>query len=184
MNAQIQENTQRFLLFHIDYQKNQKILLELLNNTIDTHLLLIGPVTSQWYYDEILETAEKLNVNERLTVIPGLPPDSIELLQALKTAYCFILPSRHEPFGIVALEALDAGLPLITSNVGGLRDFLCDKGNALLFEDNNTESLCNAYAELENLRNKLIANGKITANEYNWKILAEKLSAIYRELIK
>ena len=49
----------------IDYQKNQKILLELLNNTIDTHLLLIGPVTAQWYYDEILEAAEKLNVNER-----------------------------------------------------------------------------------------------------------------------
>ena len=168
----------------IDYQKNQKILLELLNNTIDTHLLLIGPVTAKWYYDEILETAEKLNVKERLTIIPGLPPDNIELLQALKTAHCFILPSCHEPFGIAALEALDAGLPLIASNVGGLRDFLCDKKNALLFEDNKAESLCNAYAELENLRNKLIANGRITANEYNWKILAEKLSAIYRELIK
>ena len=105
-------------------------------------------------------------------------------MQALKTAYCFILPSCHEPFGIAALEALDAGLPLIASNVGGLRDFLCNKENALLFEDNNAESLCNAYAELDNLRNKLIANGRITANEYNWKILAEKLSAIYRELIK
>jgi glycosyltransferase involved in cell wall biosynthesis len=61
-----------------------------------------------------------------LTVIPGLAPDSVELLQALKTAYCFILPSRHEPFGIAALEALDAGAPLIASAVGGLKDFLVD----------------------------------------------------------
>ena len=37
----------------IDYQKNQKILLELLKKYDDTHLLLIGPVTAQWYLDEI-----------------------------------------------------------------------------------------------------------------------------------
>ena len=111
----------------IDYQKNQKIMLEIIKQQSDTHLLLIGPITASWYYDEFLETAEMLNVKERLTVIPGLKPDSVELLQALKTAYCFILPSRHEPFGIAALEALDAQVPLIAAAVGGLKDFLIDK---------------------------------------------------------
>ena len=62
----------------IDYQKNQKILLELLKNHPDTHLLLIGPVTAGWYCDELLAEAENAGVKERLTVIPGLPPDSIE----------------------------------------------------------------------------------------------------------
>ena len=37
----------------IDYQKNQKILLELLKKYDDTHLLLIGPVTAGWYFDEL-----------------------------------------------------------------------------------------------------------------------------------
>ena len=106
----------------IDYQKNQKLLLELIKQRSDTHLLLIGPVTASWYYDEILTAAEMRGVKERLTVIPGLKPDSTELLQALKTAYCFILPSRHEPFGIAALEALDAQVPLIAAAVGGLKD--------------------------------------------------------------
>lgn len=168
----------------IDYQKNQKILLELLKKYDDTHLLLIGPVTAQWYCDEILHDAENAGVKSRLTIIPGLPPDSIELLQALKTAYCFILPSRHEPFGIAALEALDANLPLIASAVGGLRDFLTDGGNALLFEDNNTDSLLNAYARLEILQNKLVAGGKATAQAYNWQSIAARLTAIYRELLK
>ena len=168
----------------IDYQKNQKILLELLNSTADTHLLLIGPVTAAWYFEELQKRAEELRLTERLTVIPGLPPDSVELRQALQTADCFILPSRHEPFGIAALEALDAGVPLIASAVGGLKDFLQDKENALLFEDNNATALCSAYDKLDSLREKLTANGKETAKEYNWQTLAEKLTAIYRELTK
>ena len=128
----------------IDYQKNQKILLAILRKYADTHLLLIGPVTAQWYHDELLKEAGADGLQNRLTIIPGLPPDSMELLQAFKTAHCFVLPSRHEPFGIAALEALDARVPLIASSVGGLRDFLADGENALLFKDNNTDSLLNA----------------------------------------
>ena len=168
----------------IDYQKNQKILLELLKKYDDTHLLLIGPVTAQWYLDEILTEAENADTKERLTIIPGLPPDSIELLQALKTAYCFILPSRHEPFGIAALEALDAGLPLIASAVGGLRDFLFDGENALLFEDNNVDSLLKAYNRLDSLREQIIAGGRVTAAEYNWQSISAKLTDIYRRLLQ
>ena len=166
----------------IDYQKNQKILLELLLSHPETHLLLIGPVTAAWYYDEILERAEKLRVKERLTVIPGLDPHSRELLQALKTAYCFILPSRHEPFGIAALEALDAQVPLIAAAVGGLKDFLVDGKNALLFKDNDPASLLEAYKKIELLRDDLIAEGTITAQEYNWQSIAARLTDIYREM--
>jgi len=181
----ISENKKLLLcISRIDYQKNQKILLELLKKHPDTHLLLIGPVTAQWYLDEILTEAENADTKKRLTIIPGLPPDSIELLQALKAAHCFILPSRHEPFGIAALEALDAGVPLIASQVGGLRDFLHDGVNALMFEDNNVEELLNAYSRLDGLRNELIAGGRATANEYNWQNIAGKLSEIYRELLK
>ena len=168
----------------IDYQKNQKLLLELLTPHPDTHLLLIGPVTAAWYYNEILAAAEMLGVKERLTVIPGLKPDSVELLQALKTAYCFVLPSRHEPFGIAALEALDAQVPLIAAAVGGLKDFLQDGKNALLFEDNNASSLLEAYNKIELLRNDLTTNGIVTAQAYNWQSIAEKLTEIYREQMK
>ena len=168
----------------IDYQKNQKILLELLKKYDDTHLLLIGPVTAQWYLDEILTEAENADTKKRLTIIPGLPPDSIELLKALKTAYCFILPSRHEPFGIAALEALDAGSPLIASAVGGLRDFLFDGENALLFEDNNVDSLLKAYNRLDSLREQIIAGGRATAAEYNWQSISAKLTDIYRRILQ
>lgn len=168
----------------IDYQKNQKILLELLKKHSDTHLLLIGPVTADWYYQEIISEAEQFALTDRLTVIPGLAPDSIELLQALKSACCFILPSRHEPFGIAALEALDAQVPLIASKVGGLCDFLVDGKNAMLFEDNDVNALLKAYDRLETAGKELISNGKETASRYDWRNIASKLSDIYRELLK
>ena len=168
----------------IDYQKNQKILLELLKKHADTHLLLIGPVTAQWYLEELLKEAGCAGLSNRLTVIPGLPPESVELLQALKTAYCFILPSRHEPFGIAALEALDARVPLIASAVGGLRDFLCDGENALLFEDNNAASLSAAYDRLAGISEQLISGGSATAKSYNWQSIAARLTDIYRELLQ
>ena len=167
----------------IDYQKNQKILLEIIKHDVDTHLLLIGPVTAQWYLEELQTEAEKQNISNRLTVIPGLPPDSIDLLQALKTAHCFILPSRHEPFGIAALESLDAQVPLIASKVGGLRDFLTDEKNALLFEDNDAKSLLEAYAKLDRLKTEIIDGGKITAQKYNWQTIAANLTDIYRSLL-
>ena len=180
----IPENVKILLcISRIDYQKNQKILPELLKRYPDTHLLLIGPVTAQWYFEELLEKARSFGVGERMTVIPGLPPDSEELLQALQTAYCFILPSRHEPFGIAALEALDAEIPLIASAVGGLRDFLVDGENALLFEDNDADSLCRAYDRVEVSAEKIVAGGRKTADTYNWQSIALKLTAVYRELL-
>ena len=167
----------------IDYQKNQKIMLEIIKKHSDTHLLIIGPVTAKWYLDELQNEAEKSAIADRVTVIPGLPPDSIELLQALKTAHCFVLPSRHEPFGIAALEALDADLPLIASKVGGLRDFLVDGKNALLFEDNDIASLLNAYSRLDSARSAIIENGRITAANHNWQTISAKLTDIYRSLL-
>ena len=166
----------------IDYQKNQKLLLKLLERTSSTHLLLIGPITAAWYYEELLALAETLGVSGRLTVIPGLSPDSPELLRALRCADCFVLPSRHEPFGIAALEALDAGVPLIASRVGGLKDFLIDRHNALLFEDDDPDSLLEAFHHLDPLRTQLIRAGHETAERYNWESLVQTLTGIYRRM--
>ena len=88
-----------------------------------------------------------------------------------------------EPFGIAALESLDAQVPLIASAVGGLRDFLVDGKNALLFEDNNAESLLAAYGKLDGVRAQIIAGGAETAAEYNWQRIAENLTKIYRGLL-
>ena len=73
-------------------------------------------------------------VTERVTLIPGLPPGDPRLKAILHEAELFVLPSLHEPFGIVALEAWAAGLPVVAARTGGLKDFIEEGRTGLLFD--------------------------------------------------
>ena len=101
----------------IDYQKNQKMLIPFLKQLTgrgeEVHLLLIGPVTAPWYAEELMALARQCRVADRVTLVPGLAPDDPRLVAAFRGADCFVLPSLHEPFGIVVLEAWAAGLPVL-----------------------------------------------------------------------
>ena len=170
----------------IDYQKNQLLLLNLLSHDPRAHLLLIGPITAPWYYAKIQERAKELHVEDRLTVVPGLPPGDIRLKAILHEADMFVLPSIHEPFGIVALEAWSAGIPLIASRTGGLKDFIKDDRNGLLFDLNDPETLFAAYDRMvreKGLAERLTAQASEDVLAYSWKNLTERLLELYRELI-
>lgn len=167
----------------IDYQKNQLALLDLLPQTADTHLLLIGPVTAGWYHNAILERVRKLGLEGRVTIVPGLPPSSPLLPAALRNAYAFILPSRHEPFGIAALEAWAAGVPLLAAATGGLRDIVQDGENGLLFAHDSPAQLLDAWRRLESserLRRHLVTRAGEAVEQYRWPRIVERLQDIYR----
>ena len=170
----------------IDYQKNQKVLLEILPKDPESHLLLLGPVTSPWYCEEVKNHAKELGVEDRLTIIPGLPPGDPRLKAILHEADLFILPSLHEPFGIVALEAWAAGLPVLASGVGGLADFITPERNGLFFDPEKPESLILAYKRLADdpgLRKKLIAHAREDVRAYGWPALTDRLLHLYEELL-
>jgi len=78
-------------------------------------LTIAGDGTQQeWLVDQ----ARKHKVLRATTFVGRL--DHEELVRLLHTADAAVLPSHYEPFGIVALEAAATGIPLVTSNVGGL----------------------------------------------------------------
>ncbi len=171
----------------IDYQKNQKILLELLARHDDAHLLLIGPITSQWYHQEIIGRAAELGVSQRLTIIPGLSPNDARLKAILHEADVFILPSIHEPFGIVVLEAWASGLPVIASNAGGIKDFVVNGHNGLLFEPQDVDALDRAYLNLKQnpeLQSKQVSTALVDVENYSWESVSSRLMGIYQSLLK
>lgn len=171
----------------IDYQKNQLMLLNLLQHDRQAHVLLIGPVTAPWYHSKILEQAKELHVEDRLTVIPGLAPGDPRLKAILHEAEMFVLPSMHEPFGIVALEAWSAGIPLLAARTGGLKDFISDGRNGLLFDPEDPKSLTGAYDRLvreKGLPERLTAQAAEDVRAYSWENLTQRLLNLYRELIR
>jgi glycosyltransferase involved in cell wall biosynthesis len=69
-------------------------------------------------------------------------------MQFLDTFDCLVLASRAEPFGLVLLEAMRAGLPVVASNAGGVPEIITHGMNGLLFEPEDFEGLANALARI------------------------------------
>ena len=167
----------------IDYQKNQLALVELLAARPGCRLTLVGPITARWYADKIAARAKELGVGDRLTLVPGLPPGSAELEAAFASANVFVLPSVHEPFGIVALEAMARGIPLIASNVGGLPDFVKDGENGLLFDPSDPANLVRAFDRLVALPPErieaMVSAARATADQFTWRSVIDRLMRLY-----
>lgn len=176
--------TRILCLSRIDYQKNQAALLDLLAARPDVEVELIGPVTVLWYRSRIVERATALGVSGRLTIINGLPPGSAELDAAFERADVFVLPSVHEPFGIVALEAMQRGVPLVASAVGGLVDFVRDGENGLLFNPNEKGALVAAFDRLTPaLAAQMVAGGYQTVRNYEWPKIIDDLVQVYQSVV-
>ena len=167
----------------IDRQKNQKMLVELLARHPEATLRLVGPVTQPDYKAEIESRAAELGVAARLSFSGALKPDSPELVAEYRRADIFILPSRHEPFGITALEAWAAGLPVIASDIGGLGRLCAEHpGAAVTFASDSMVALDAAYVRLARspeFRQALAAAGREAARNYDWRCLSQKLIGLY-----
>ena len=172
----------------IDRQKNQMALVEALARHPGTTLRLVGPATQPDYLEELKAKAEELGVSDRVAFVGALRPGSPELIAEYENADAFVLASRHEPFGIVALEAWAAGLPVVASDVGGLGR-LCARhpDAAITFDSASAADLDRALDELS----RRIASGTVkamseagrkAAAEYDWHRLSAILVDFYSEI--
>ena len=83
-----------------------------------------------------------------VTVFNGLEPNGGELRDLYRTSDVFVLPSRSETFGIAAIEAGAAGLPVVLSAVGGLRELVIDGVTGFSVKPGNGDELAGALRRL------------------------------------
>lgn len=111
--------------------------------------------------------------------------DHTELLGWLHGADAIVLPSRYEPFGIVALEAAAAGTPLVTSTAGGLGEAVIDGVTGASFEPADVSGLAEAVVSV--LDNPVTAQDRaFTARErltadFAWDVVAAETAGVYAE---
>ena len=174
-DAQIILNVSR-----IDEQKNQMLLLKAFakaaKSLTDPHLVIIGPETKPDYAAALRLYTSECGLGERVHILAGLKNSDTTLVDAYHSCDVFVLPSAHEPFGIVVLEAWSAGKPVIATNVGGLGSLIEDGVTGLLIEPNAAEDLADKIVLLsqnKELSAKLAAAGKHEANtRYDWSKIA------------
>ena len=108
----------------------------------------------------------------------------VEKIKILKQSDIFVLPSRHDSFGIVNLEAMAAGLPVISTRQGAIPEYLLDGENGFLFEIGDIEGLTQKLLILyrnEDLRREMgDKNRKKIAAFYSFTQILKKYDALYQ----
>lgn len=176
----------------IDSQKNQLMLVrmlpELLKRDPSVHVLLVGNPTNESYFNEIQQTILHLGVTEHITVIPGIASDKQDIVDAYHAADVFVLPSIHEPFGIVILEAWSAGLPVVASRIGGVPHFVEDGKDGVLFTSGDDKDFLQAvegvFSNPERARSLAECGGLKARHDYDWDAITQRLIRIYEEAIR
>jgi len=98
----------------------------------------------------------------------------------------FVLSSNLESFGIVLIEAMACGLPLVVSDIAGVRCIINNGENGFLCKK-NIKDFCekiNLLIDDKELFFKISKNNKIESRKYDWKKSTENLIEIYRRIIK
>ncbi len=129
-------------------------------------LVLVGK--KGWMYNEIFKQVGEYNLQERV-IFTGYIPDN-ELAVLYKNAFCYILPSFYEGFGIPILEAMSYGCPVISSFTSSLPEI---GGNACeYFDPSSSETLTDRIIELQEApdhRKELIKRGLDRVKEFSWE---------------
>ena len=144
-----------------------------------SRLLLVG---DGYMRTELERLAEQLHVRDS-TTFAGFVSDA-ELVAALRSSDVVVVPSRFEPFGIIALEAMAAGAPLVVSRVGGLAEIVEDSVDGIKVEPNNPSAIAVATVSVLSDREfaaRLATRGEEKAKSYSWENVAKKTLSVYQE---
>jgi glycosyltransferase involved in cell wall biosynthesis len=154
----------------------------------ETKLFVIGSGPMK---DDLVTLSNRLNLADKVTYIDSVSQE--KLLEFYVSADLFVLPSivnqkgETEGLGIVLLEAMACGLPVIGSDVGGIPDIIKDGKTGLLARQKEPESLAEKITKIFSdapLRRKLVENGyQMVEKNFSWDTISEKFIEIYREVL-
>jgi D-inositol-3-phosphate glycosyltransferase len=131
------------------------------------------------------DMVEELNI-ENFVIFLG-KQDQQMLPYYYSAAEVVVMPSHYESFGMVALEAMACGTPVIASQVGGLAFLVRDGETGFVVPGNDIQSLANRLMELikdKELRNKLGNKSTEYAQMYAWETISTKMIEVYNQILQ
>jgi glycosyltransferase involved in cell wall biosynthesis len=163
----------------VEPRKGFRTAVELLGLLPDVRLRIAG-VADPEHLQQLTALAEQLGATDRLVVGP-VPRR--ELRELYRDADALLFPSAwDEPFGLVPLEAMTQGTPVVATRRGGSAEYLVDGTNCLAVPAGDAPALAAAVSRLAGdprLRSKLAAGGRRTAAAHTVDVLAERLEALH-----
>ncbi len=156
----------------------------LLQREANATLVLVGPDGGMRANVERRIAELGLTRRVRLT---GFVEDEGLLASAFREARLFVLPSDYEAFGLVLLEAMVQGTPVIATRVGGVPEVVEEGRGGMLVPPNDVNALAAALEELwtdEPKRRQLVDYGRmVIVPRFSWEAITDQLVALYREVL-
>ena len=161
-------------------KKNQilaiKVLQKLLLKGFDAELTLLGDGPEK---DNLLSFSKKVGVHHKLNFMGFVNNVNEYMLES----NIYLHTANYEPFGLVLIEAMASGLPVVTLDGKGNRDFIEHGLNGYIFKEENPTLFAEQIIELfknQELYNNISMNGQNTAVGYDIKNYVTKLLEIYK----
>lgn len=169
-------------------RKNLETSLEIIKKLkMDGYLNIKYVIAGEGPLKEYLKKKVKVKGLNDYVIFTGRIPEA-DLPLMYSNADVFLLPSHHEAFGIVFLEAMSSGLPILASNVGGIKDiiiggkngFLCNAMNVICFENRLKKIIKNSE-----LREKMgIFARQHVINNFSYKKIIESYEQLFKRVVK
>lgn len=172
-------------------------------STRERKILVVSRIFPRKGVQHLLEAIKSMDLNDWEVIIAGDGPylgqlkkqaehikprvyfagfvQNEQLHHLYETSSIFIFTSQNESFGVVLLEAMSAGLAIVTTNVSALPEVVED--TALLVEPNNPEQIRKALLRLINdteLRERLGNKGRERAKLFNWTVITDGYETAYQ----
>ena len=165
--------------------KGLKFLIEAMTEIIEeipeAHLMVLGRAKEK---GDIAKLISRLNLEEKISFRSGLSQP--EVVSLYSSSHICVIPSLYEGFGFGAGEAMACGLPLISTQSGGLKEVIGQE--AVIIEAASSEAIIKAVKDLFSNKEKQLvlsrAGRKRMENEFNWMKAAEAYEEIYSKTIK
>ena len=169
-------------------RKNQKLLIDIAKKIeLDNiKFIIVGQDFSdkKKYKNGFLNKINQNNLEDKF-IMTGYRTDVPELMNFFDL---LVVPSKSEAFGLVAIEAMAAGTPVIANKIDGLKEVIKNNNSGILVSDNNINeyktSILNIYNN-KDLMNKYINNGyKRVKSKFSLKKMIKSVEKIYFNVLK
>lgn len=153
--------------------------------TSPPRLVLIGGGQGEAAFDALKRGAAANNILDQITFAGSIPHDALPTYY--RAADVVAVPSFYESFGLVAVEAMACGTPVVASRAGGLAFTIDDGRTGFLVPQNDAEALAERLRAILvdcELRARLGASAAVAAQRFGWPIIAGRVVHIYDRLIR
>ena len=155
---------------------------KILSGYNDTKFVIVGKGDMQ---NELKAQVDYLGISNKVYFTGQLSYK--DLCKMYKSADVAVFPSTYEPFGVVAIEAMFAGIPTVVSDVGGLNEIVDHGINGMKSYAGNPNSIADSVLAVlydHQLADNISKNAKVKVkNIYNWNKIAQDTHFIYQKAI-